>query len=133
MMFHLKAYVSVRAVHKPNSVSPSGYPAGGNDHSSVDDGCPSPLATYPGTQAGHFQTSPYLVLHRVGFAKLFRSPEKLVRSYRTFSPLPCETCDFVKAVYFLLHFPSCRHDSTLWSTLPCGVRTFLCQRPVKWF
>ena len=29
------------------------------------------------------------------------------------------------AVCFLLHFPSCRHDSTLWSTLPCGVRTFL--------
>jgi hypothetical protein len=29
------------------------------------------------------------------------------------------------AVCFLLHFPSCRHDSMLWSTLPCGVRTFL--------
>ena len=30
-----------------------------------------------------------------------------------------------KAVYFLLHFPSRHHDSTLWSTLPFGVRTFL--------
>ncbi|WDN87311.1 hypothetical protein BuS5_00279 [Desulfosarcina sp. BuS5] len=30
-----------------------------------------------------------------------------------------------KAVYFLLHFPSRHRDSTLWSTLPCGVRTFL--------
>ena len=30
-----------------------------------------------------------------------------------------------RAVYFLLHFPSRHHDSTLWSTLPCGVRTFL--------
>ena len=29
------------------------------------------------------------------------------------------------AVYFLLHFPSRFRDSTLWSTLPCGVRTFL--------
>ena len=30
-----------------------------------------------------------------------------------------------EAVYFLLHFPSRCRDSTLWSTLPCGVRTFL--------
>ncbi|RZB32108.1 MAG: hypothetical protein SRB1_01727 [Desulfobacteraceae bacterium Eth-SRB1] len=30
-----------------------------------------------------------------------------------------------QAVFFLLHFPSRCRDSTLWSTLPCGVRTFL--------
>ena len=30
-----------------------------------------------------------------------------------------------EAVCFLLHFPSRYRDSTLWSTLPCGVRTFL--------
>ena len=30
-----------------------------------------------------------------------------------------------RAVYFLLHFPSRCRDSTLWSTLPYGVRTFL--------
>jgi len=29
------------------------------------------------------------------------------------------------AVYSLLHFPSRYRDSTLWSALPCGVRTFL--------
>jgi len=29
------------------------------------------------------------------------------------------------AVYFLLHYPSRCRDSMLWSTLPCGVRTFL--------
>ncbi len=29
------------------------------------------------------------------------------------------------AVYSLLHFPSRHRDSTLWSVLPCGVRTFL--------
>jgi len=52
-------------------------------------GCPAPLATYPGAWTGHSQTLPYLVLHRVGFTKLLRSPEELVRSYRTFSPLPC--------------------------------------------
>jgi len=54
----------------------------------VDAGCPAPLATYPGAWAGHPQTLPYLVLHRVGFAKLPRSPGELVRSYRTVSPLP---------------------------------------------
>jgi len=45
---------------------------------------------------------PYLVLHRVGFTKLFRSPGILVSSYLTFSPLPP---DKPKAVCFLRHFP----------------------------
>ena len=54
----------------------------------MDAGCPASLATYPGTRAGYPQTLPYLVLHRVGFAKLPRSPGELVRSYRTVSPLP---------------------------------------------
>jgi hypothetical protein len=30
-----------------------------------------------------------------------------------------------QAVYSLLHFPSRHRDSTLWSVLSCGVRTFL--------
>ena len=78
----------VRVAHKPNSVPVSGYSEPGNDHSSVNAGCPPPLATYPGAWTGHSQTLLYLVLHRVGFTKLPRSPEELVRSYRTFSPLP---------------------------------------------
>ncbi len=76
------------ATHKPNFVPISGYPKLGDDHSSLDGGCPSSLATYPGTRTGYPQLLPYLVLHRVGFAKLLRSPEELVRSYRTISPLP---------------------------------------------
>ncbi len=62
-----------------------------------------------------------------GVCRAPRSPGKLVRPYRTFSPLPCETSKMPphRAVYFLLHFPSRCRDSTLWSTLPCGVRTFL--------
>lgn len=79
---------TVSAIRKPNPVPDTGYPAPGNDHSSLDDDCPSPLATYPGARAGRPQALPYLVLHRVGFTKLFRSPGKLVRSYRTVSPLP---------------------------------------------
>jgi len=96
----------------------------GDDHSSEGAGCPAPHATYPGAWAGHPRTLLYLVLHRVGFAELPRSPGELVRSYRTVSPLPLGQI-LPKAVCFLLHFPSRRHDSTLWSTLPCGVRTFL--------
>jgi len=54
----------------------------------MDAGRPTSLATYPGAWAGYPQTLPYLVLHQVGFAELPQSPEELVRSYRTVSPLP---------------------------------------------
>jgi hypothetical protein len=80
--------ITAEATRKPNFVPGSGYPESGNDHSSMDAGCPTPLATYPEAWAGRPQTLPYLVLHRVGFAKLPRSPGELVRSYRTISPLP---------------------------------------------
>ncbi|CAB1083637.1 hypothetical protein D1AOALGA4SA_11183 [Olavius algarvensis Delta 1 endosymbiont] len=76
------------AARKPNSVPGSGYPEPGNDHSSMDAGCPTPLATYPEAGTGRPHALPYLVLHRVGFTELPRSPGELVRSYRTISPLP---------------------------------------------
>ena len=80
--------ITAEAIRKPNSVPGSGYPEPGNDHSSKDADCSTPLATYPGARAGSPRTLPYLVLHRVGFAELPRSPGELVRSYRTVSPLP---------------------------------------------
>ena len=107
-------------------MSGPGCPGPDNDHSSVDAGYPASLATYPEAWTGHPQSLPYLVLHRVGFTKLPRSPGELVRSYRTVSPLPSGLTR--RAVYFLLHYPSCFHDSMLWSTPPCGVRTFLRMR-----
>jgi hypothetical protein len=79
---------SAEAVHKPNSVPEPGFPGPGNDHSSEDGRCRPSLATYPGARTGRSQSLPYLVLHRVGFTELLRSPGELVRSYRTFSPLP---------------------------------------------
>jgi len=90
-------------------------------------GYPAPHATDPEARTGHPQTLPYLVLHRMGFTQLLRSPEELVRSYRTVSPLPGIKRKIVcrQAVYFLLHLPSRYRDSTLWSILPYGVRTFL--------
>ncbi len=42
-----------------------------------------------------------------------------------FHPYPVPPKGRYRAVSFLLHFPSRCRDSTLWSTLPCGVRTFL--------
>ena len=42
-----------------------------------------------------------------------------------FHPYPGRAVGPLGAVSFLLHLPSRCHDSTLWSTLPCGVRTFL--------
>ncbi len=80
--------VKAGAAHKPNSVPVPVAPEAGDDHSSEGNDCPLPLATYPGARTGRPQALPYLVLHRVGFTKLLRSPEELVRSYRTFSPLP---------------------------------------------
>ena len=107
---------TAEAIRKPNSVPEPGYPGPGNDHSSKDADCSTPLATYPGAWTGSPLTLPYLVLHRVGFAKHPRSPGELVRSYRTVSPLPGDsryTPRDHQAVYFLLHFPSRFRDFTL--------------------
>jgi len=48
-------------------------------------------------------------------------PENWCALTAPFHPYPA----YCGAVCFLLHFPSRCRDSTLWSTLPCGVRTFL--------
>ena len=53
----------------------------------------------------------------------------LVRSYRTFSPLPA--AEAASAVSFLLHSPSGFPAWELPSTLPSGVRTFLMARAMQ--
>ena len=79
---------TAEVTHKPNFVPGSGYPEPGNDHSSVDAGCPTPLATYPEAWAGRPQTLPYLVLHRVGFAELPGHPENWCALTAPFHPYP---------------------------------------------
>src|SRR5690606_7020245 len=64
---------------------------------------------------------PFLALLRVGFAEPPRSPEVLVGSYPTVSPLPAVR----PAVCFLWHFPAGHPGLLLATTLPYGVRTFL--------
>jgi len=62
-------------------------------------------------------------LLRVGFTKPTESPQPLVRSYRTVSPLPVRYAP--SAVCFLWHYPSGHPDWRLASTLPYGAPTFL--------
>jgi len=69
-----------------------------------------------------------LVLLQVGFAEPLPSPETLVSSYLTVSPLPRVLVER-EAVCFLLHFPWNRFPWDFPSTLPCGARTFLALHP----
>jgi hypothetical protein len=69
---------------------------------------------------------PYLVLLRVGFTLPPNVAAGAVRSYRTFSPLPCALrrrryllCGTSRLAALKLR------SRTLSGTLPCGVRTFL--------
>ena len=64
----------------------------------------------------------FLVLLRVGFTELRRSPGALVVSYTAVSPLPGLPG---RAVCFLWHCPAGHPGWALPTTLPCGVRTFL--------
>ncbi len=69
--------------------------------------------------------TPRLTLLRMGFTEPAGSPRPLVRSYRTFSPLPARG----PAVGFLWHFPAGHPDWPLASILSCGAPTFLSLRP----
>ncbi len=81
------------AKNKPDSVPGPCGP--GDGHSSTggitpagDGGSLRPPAAYPEAGGGPPRALPYLALLLAGFTKLLQSPGALVRSYRTFSPLP---------------------------------------------
>jgi len=98
-------------------------------------------ATYPQTPAGRRlaassdivcagarpRPGALLVLLRVGFAQPPRSPEALVVSYTTVSPLPAPRPSLAGAAggLSLWHFPASHLGWALPTTVPCGVRTFL--------
>src|SRR5439155_12337836 len=50
----------------------------------------APSCGLPGTSSGQLSNGPCLALLRVGFAEPNRSPDPLVSSYLTVSPLPAE-------------------------------------------
>jgi hypothetical protein len=98
-------------------------------------------ATYPQTPAGRRlaassgivcagarpKPGALLVLLRVGFTQPPRSPEALVVSYTTVSPLPAPRPSLAGAAggLSLWHFPASHLGWALPTTVPCGVRTFL--------
>jgi hypothetical protein len=85
--------IAAGAARKPNSVPPAGYPDRGQRSFIWDADCPAPLATYPGAWAGRPQTLPYLVLHRVGFTELPRSPGNWCALTAPFHPYPADARD----------------------------------------
>ena len=78
----------------------------------------------PGSSDGPPSNAACLTLLRVGLAEPRRSPDALVSSYLTVSPLPRRGGPRA-AVCSLLRCPRGRPRLGLPSTLPCGVRTFL--------
>jgi hypothetical protein len=103
--------------------------------------CRRARATYPQTPAGRRlaaqggivcagarpRPGALLVLLRVGFTQPPRSPEALVVSYTTVSPLPAPRPSLAGAAggLSLWHFPASHLGWALPTTVPCGVRTFL--------
>ena len=69
-----------------------------------------------------FETLPYWLLLRVGFAMPAESPRPRCALTAPFHPYLRQ---LAKAVYFLWHCPADRSDWPLASTLPCEARTFL--------
>ena len=83
---------------------------------------PDTSCDLPGSLNGQLSNAPLFGLAPGGVYKaspVTQGTGALLPHLFTLTPLKCG------AVYFLLHFPSRHRDSTLWSTLPYGVRTFL--------
>ena len=118
--------ITVRAARKPNSVPGSGYPCRATIiHLWV------PVARHllrPTRELGRatLKRSPIWSCTGWGLPSFPGHPRNWCALTAPFHPYPAPNHPvWYRAVYFLLHFPSRYRDSTLWSTLPCGVRTFL--------
>jgi hypothetical protein len=72
---------------------------------------------------------PYLALLQVGFTEPGRSPDLLVSSYLTVSPLPRGLLRHGGLFSVALSLPGDAGRWVLPTTLPCGVRTFLRNPP----
>jgi len=104
---------------------PHRFPSAGDDHSSMDAGCPH-LVQPTGGLAGTLKR-PLFGLAPGGVCRASRSPGNwcaLTAPFHPYRRRPASKAGLRRGV-LSVHFPSCRHDSMLWSTLPCGVRTFL--------
>ena len=112
--------------HKPNSVSDPGFPRPDNDHSSWMAVTRHLMRPTRELERATLQRSSIWSCTGWGLPSFPGHPRNWCALTAPFHPYPTPKQLFWhRAVYFLLHFPSRRHDSTLWSTLPYGVRTFL--------
>jgi len=93
---------------KPSSVPLLCRQKGGDDHSSGTTVACCLKRHYPRTTSGPLLMFSYLVLLRMGFTKLSRSPGKLVSSYLAFSPLPVNDRRYIFCGTFLRVTPSRR-------------------------
>jgi hypothetical protein len=83
----------------------------------------------PAGSDGQSSNACCLGLLQVGFTEPPQSPEALVVSYTTVSPLPPRPRVGVTAVCSLWHCPADHSGWLLATTLPCGARTFLGRTP----
>jgi len=117
---------TARVARKPNPVPGSGYPCRATIiHLWV------PVARHllrPTRELGRatLKRSPIWSCTGWGLPSFPGHPRNWCALTAPFHPYPAPNHPvWCRAVCFLLHFPSRYRDSTLWSTLPFGVRTFL--------
>jgi len=96
----------------------------------LDTGYPVSPATYPEARTGSPWHFPIWSCTGWGLPSFPGHPENWCALTAPFHPYPAKSAVavLVVAVCFLLHLPSRHRDSTLWSILPYGVRTFLPMR-----
>jgi hypothetical protein len=119
---------SAGAVRKPNSVPRGGYPPAGQRSFIWGRRLPAASGDLPGSPGGPPGCAPLFGLAPGGVYRASPVTRRTGALLPHRFTLACDAAPGVprpSAVYSLLHFPSRRRASTLWSTLPCGVRTFL--------
>ena len=118
--------VTVRAAHKPNSVPGSGHPCRVTIIHLWMPVARHLLRPTRELERATLKRSSIWSCTRWGLPSFPGHPRNWCALTAPFHPYPAPNQSvWFRAVYFLLHFPSRYRDSTLWSTLPCGVRTFL--------
>jgi len=117
--------ISARPARKPNSVTRAGYPKPRS--TIIHLGCMLPYTSsnLPGNIGRTaLKRFPIWSCTGRGLPSFSSHLENWCALTAPFHPCLCAKMA-PSAVYSLLHFPSRYRDSTLWSVLSCGVRTFL--------
>lgn len=125
----LRALECMRPAHPVSRIlfPQTGYPAGGQRSFLWDTACVGTSSDLPGSiRRAALNRSPIWSCTGWGLPSFPGRPGNWCALTAPFHPYQTTAC---LAVCSLWHFPSRCRDSTLWSTLPCGVRTFLRLEP----